>query len=95
MARPRACRHDIRCPHCGGQWMPKDGTIPQGRQTYRCRECNRRCQPDAAYHRPGPAFKEPALAMYCEGGSCRAIGRILGVSGQLVSNWVKKGRAPY
>ncbi len=25
MARPRAYNHDIRCPHCGSNWTPKDG----------------------------------------------------------------------
>ena len=25
MARERSYRHDIRCRHCGSNWMPKDG----------------------------------------------------------------------
>ena len=25
MARERAYRHDVRCRHCGSNWMPKDG----------------------------------------------------------------------
>ena len=93
MPRPRTYRHDVRCPHCGSNWMPKDGVTPQGQQIYRCGDCRHRCQPDAAYHRPSRAVKEQALAMYCEGSSCRAIGRILGFSGQSVGNWVKKGGA--
>ena len=31
MARQRAYRHDVRCPACGSNWMPKHGTA-QGRQ---------------------------------------------------------------
>ena len=73
---------------------PKIAPPPLGRQIYRCPECHRRCQPNVAYHRPCLAVKEQALAMYCEGNS-NAIGRILGVSGQVVSNRVKKGGAPY
>ena len=34
------------------------------------------------------------MAMYREGSSLRAIGRIFGVSAQAVSVWVKKGGAP-
>ena len=29
MARERAYRHDIRCRHCGSNWMPKDGHTRQ------------------------------------------------------------------
>ena len=35
MARPCAYNHDIRCPECGSNWMPKNGTS-KGRQVYRC-----------------------------------------------------------
>ncbi len=34
MARPRAYNHDIRCPHCGSNWTPKDGRSRR-KQTYR------------------------------------------------------------
>ena len=40
MARPRAYNHDIRCPECGSNWMPKNGTS-KGRQVYRCGDCGR------------------------------------------------------
>ncbi len=29
----RDYRHDLRCPHCGSNWMPKYGTS-RGKQTY-------------------------------------------------------------
>ena len=35
-------------------------------------------------------MKERALAMYTEGSSLSAIGRVLGYSVQAVSQWVKK-----
>ena len=47
--------------------------------------------PEGAYRRPGPEVKERALAMYTEGSSLSAIGRVLGYSVQAVSQWVKKG----
>ena len=93
MARPRVYRHDVRCPECGSNWMPKDGTS-KGRQVYHCGDCGRRTIPDAAYQRPGAADKERALAMYQEGSSLSAIARIFGVSVQAVSQWVKKGGPP-
>ena len=57
MARPRVYRHDVRCPECGSNWMPKDGTS-KGRQVYHCGDCGRRTIPDAAYQGPGAADKE-------------------------------------
>ena len=90
MVRARAYHHDVRCPHCGSNWMRKDGW-PKGKQRYYCGDCQRRYVPDAAYHRPSPAVKEQALAMYTEGSSLSAIGRVLGYSTQAVSQWVKKG----
>ena len=73
--------------------MPKDGHS-KGRQVYHCGDCRRRYIPEAAYHRHGAADKERAMAMYREGNSLSAIGRIFGVSAQAVSVWVKKGGAP-
>ena len=93
MARPRVYRHQVRCPECGSNRMPKDGHS-KGRRVYHCGDCGRRYIPEAAYHRPGAADKERAMAMYREGSSLRAIGRIFGVSAQAVSVWVKKGGAP-
>ena len=93
MARPRVYRHQARCPECGSNRMPKDGHS-KGRQVYHCGDCGRRYIPEAAYHRPSAADKERAMAMYREGSSLRAIGRIFGVSAQAVSVWVKKGGAP-
>ena len=90
MARPRVYRHDVRCPECGSNWMPKDGAS-QGRQVDYCGDCGRRIILDAAYQRPGAADKERALAMYQEGSSLSAIARIFGDSVSAVSQWVKRG----
>ena len=66
----------------------------KGRQVYHCGDCGRRYIPEAAYHRPGAADKERAMAMYREGSSLRAIGRVFGVSAQAVTLRLKKGGAP-
>ena len=93
MARSRVYRHDIRCPHCGSNWIPRHG-LDQGRQVYRCGDCGRRHIPDGAYRRPSPDLKAQALEMYGEGSSRSAIGRLLGYSATAVQQWVKKGGSP-
>ena len=94
MARSRVYRHDVRCPDCGSNWMRKDGHLA-GRQAYRCGDCGRRCVPGGAYRRPSQAVKERAIAMYTEGSSLSAIGRVLGYSAPAVLGWVKKGGVPH
>ena len=93
MARPRVCRHAVRCPECGSNRMPQDGASkgPPGRSLRRLRTPH---HPDAAYQRLGGAAKERALAMYQEGSSLSAVARIFGVSVQGVSQWVKKRGPP-
>ena len=90
MARSRVYRHDVRCPGCGSNWMRRDG-FTNGKQAYSCGDCRRRYVPQGAYRRPGAAVKERGLAMYTEGSSLSAAGRVLGYSAAAVQGWVKKG----
>ena len=46
MARERSYRHDVRCRHCGSNWMPKDGRT-RGQQLYKCGGCKRKQVADA------------------------------------------------
>jgi len=89
MARARSYRDDVRCPHCGANRVAKNG-LSRGRQTWRCGECGRRWIGQGAFLHKGEAVQERAAAMYCEGSSLRAIGRISGVSGTAVARWIKK-----
>ena len=57
MARERSYRHDIRCRHCGSNWMPKDGHT-RGRQVYKRGDCKRKYTADAAR----PRFPEQTKA---------------------------------
>ena len=52
MARSRVYRHDVRCPECGSNRMPKDGTS-KGRQVYHCGNCGR------TPHHPGCRLPTP------------------------------------
>ena len=72
MACPRVYSHNIRCPSCGSNWMPKAGTS-QGRQVHRCGDCGRYYIPDAAYTRPSAADKECGPALYEDGISLSAV----------------------
>ena len=89
MARARAYRHDMKCPHCGCNWLPKDGRS-RGKQTYRCRDCNYRFTPDGNRQYYSEQFKRDAVAMYQEAGSIAAVARAKGVSPSGVLKWVKK-----
>ena len=88
MARARIYSDDIRCPACGSNWMPRNGTS-KGRQVYRCGDCGRYYIPAAAYTRPSAADKEIARALYQEGTSLTAIARRFGVTPPAVSRWVQ------
>ena len=76
MAGQRAYRHDMRCPHCGSNRMPKDGRA-RGKRTYRCGDCKYRCDPDGDRHYYSSKVIDWALAMYAEGASVAAIGRAI------------------
>ena len=90
MARPRMYRHDVRCPHCGSNWMVKNGNA-NGKQTYLCRECHHRTTPSATRHVYPESVKRQATAMYCEGTGIEAISRVLSVNATTVADWIKKG----
>ena len=90
MARARVYRHDVRCPHCGSNWMSKDG-FDQGRQRYRGGECRRRHIPGGAWLHPSRAVKERALPLYVAGSSLSAVSRVMKVSVPAVRTGSKKG----
>ena len=66
MARARSYRHDIACPHCGSNWMRKDGHS-RGKQTYRCGDCQHRHTPSGNRHYYPESVKRQAVAMYSGG----------------------------
>ena len=89
MANRRAYRHDMRCPHCGSNWMPKDGKS-RGKQTYRCKDCHHRHTPDGNRHYYSDEVIKRTLAVYAEGGSAAAASRAMGIKEATVQSWVKK-----
>ena len=90
MARERAYRHDIRCRHCGSNWMPKDGHT-RGQQVHKCGDCKRTRMADAGRTRFPEQVKRQAVQIRIEGASISAAARVVGASAASVSGWVKKG----
>lgn len=88
----RAYRHDLRCPHCGSNWLPKYGRS-RGRQSYRCGDCLYKFTPGGNRSYYSEAVKSQAVEMYCEGSAIAAISRVLGVKAGTVGSWVKKSPA--
>ena len=89
MARERSYRHDIRCRHCGSNWMPKDGHTRQASVQVRG------LQAEVHGGRSAAALpeqtKRQAVQMRIEGASISAAARVVGASAASVSGWVKKG----
>ena len=79
----------MRCPHCGSNWMPKDGRS-RGKRTYRCGDCKYRCVPDGSHHYYSSEVVDRALAMYAEGASVESIGRAMEIKEGTILRWVKK-----
>ncbi len=80
------------CPHCKTATSVKNGTSRHGCQRWRCLECKKTF--GAKDHRlVAPETKAAALAQYLEGVGQRAIERLLGVSHNSITNWVKQAVA--
>ena len=87
----RVYRSDLRCPHCGSNWMPKAG-FSHGKQTYRCGERHHRPSPEGNRHYPPPQVKSQAWEMYGEGMSIAALSRALNLPELTVLAGIKKVR---
>ncbi|WP_461832321.1 IS1/IS1595 family N-terminal zinc-binding domain-containing protein [Aquifex sp.] len=59
----RGCKGKIKCPECGSENVIKDGK-QWGKQTYLCKECNRRFTPEAEHIFRSKHFKERAISKF-------------------------------
>ena len=89
MARERIYRDNVKCRHCGSNWMPKDGRT-RGQQVYKCGECNRKQVADAAQPHFPEHVKRQAVQMCIDGASMSAAARVVGASVTSVSGWLKE-----
>jgi transposase-like protein len=77
------------CPSCHqDQYVIKSGLNHTKSQRYRCQQCRRYFTVAPKPRGYDLALRKHALQLYLEGTSFRAIGRLLGVHHQSVSNWI-------
>jgi transposase-like protein len=79
----------MECSRCGSLNYSKAGKI-QGRQRYKCKECNYYYSVVKKSDVKSTATRRMAFEMYLEGLGFRAIGRILKISYGTVYQWVKQ-----
>ena len=77
----------MKCHHCAGDDLVKNGQSRHGRQRWLCRSCGKTCG-EKDHRRVAPEKKASALAHYLEGVGLRATERLVGVSHNAVMNWV-------
>jgi transposase-like protein len=80
----------ISCPHCQGPDVVRNGKTPDGRQRFRCRDCQRRSTADARPQGYPEEQRELILRAYQERSSLRGLSRTFGVSRNTVTSWLKK-----
>jgi len=79
----------MNCPHCHTANSVKNGTSRHGHQRWRCPACKKTFG-DQDRRLVPPETKAAALAQYFEGVGQRASERLLGVSHNSITNWVKQ-----
>ena len=79
----------MNCPHCHTANCVKNGTSRHGHQRWRCQVCHKTFG-EKDRRLVAPEKKAAALAHYLEGVGQRATERLLGVSHNSITNWVKQ-----
>ena len=82
----------MKCPHCQTANPVKNGTSRHGHQRWQCLACPKTFG-EKDRRLVAPEKKAAALAQYLEGVGQRATERLLGVSHNSITNWVKKAVA--
>jgi transposase-like protein len=85
----------LHCPYCHGTDIVRHGTIPAGKQCYRCGEClqgrRRTFLLEDAYAGPSPDIKRQIVDMALNASGIRDTVRVLHVSPTTVMKELKKG----
>ena len=80
----------MQCPRCSSRTKQyKIGFNRSGSRKYRCATCKRTYTPEPNERGYPEALRLQAVRLYLEGTSLRSIGRILNVTHQSVSNWIR------
>lgn len=78
----------MSCVKCNSEKLVKNGIVAK-KQRYRCNDCGYNYTVSQKSDVKSNDTKKLALAMYIEGLSFRAIGKILNISYSTVYQWVK------
>ena len=70
--------------------MVRNGKTPDGRQRFRCRDCQRRSTADPRPSGYSETQRELIWRAYQERSSLRGLTRTFGVSRNTVTSWLKK-----
>ncbi len=81
---------EIRCYHCSGEHIVKNGVAPNGKQKYRCKDCGKQSREQPSPNGYPEERKEEILRAYEERSSLRGLSRTFGVARNTVSRWLKK-----
>jgi transposase-like protein len=84
----------LHCPYCQGIDIVRHGSTPEGKQRYRCRECQlgrgRTFLLDYSYAGQSPGVKQQIVDMAMNASGIRDTARVLHVSATTVINELKK-----
>lgn len=83
----------LKCPKCGGEQNVKNGKV-FGWQRYKCKQCGHQFTKISPKGKP-MSIKLISHQFYLSGLSMREISKIVGVTAQTVSRWIKKWHTVY
>ena len=80
----------VRCSHCAGEDVVRDGKTAAGKQRYKCKACGRVSRENPQREKYSQEQKEQIIRAYMERPSMRGIQRVFGVSRPTLISWLKK-----
>ena len=80
----------IKCIHCSGSNLVKNGHSENKTQRWHCNDCNKNFQLDYRYNARIPGIKEKIYELTLNSSGVRDIGRILKISKNTVITELKK-----
>jgi transposase-like protein len=80
----------LKCYHCGGDRLARNGLTQNGKQHYLCSGCGRTSRDDPQANGYTAEEREQILRAYHERSSLRGLSRTCGVSRNTVTSRLKK-----
>ena len=80
----------IRCSHCAGTNLQKNGKSLEGTQRWYCKDCGKYFRLEYRYNACKKGVKEEIITMTLNSSGVRDIGRVLHISKNTVTSVLKK-----